>query len=130
MRFSSTYIYCPGESTIHSGKGLLHWKALQIDFEKCHFGKRLLSDIYSLATAQPKSSLGLFREIWGGDRYRGHSINDYLIKINNLYINIYFTTYTLNLSNTMQDFDGLSNTFVQLSFINSYYHLNYFVCFV
>jgi len=29
---------------------LLHWKALQIDLEKCHFGKLLLSDIYSLGS--------------------------------------------------------------------------------
>ena len=34
---------------LDSGKGLLHWKALQIEFEKCHFGKQLLSEIYSLA---------------------------------------------------------------------------------
>ena len=33
----------------HSVQLFLHWKALQIDFEKCHFGKLLLADIYSLA---------------------------------------------------------------------------------
>ena len=31
-------------------------------------------------TALPKSSLGLFREIWGGDRYHGRSINNFLNK--------------------------------------------------
>ena len=41
-------------SIIREGKGLLHWKALQINFEKRHFGKRLSSDIHSHArgTAQ------------------------------------------------------------------------------
>ena len=34
MLFSATCSYCPGESTNNSGKGL------QIDFGKCHLGKR------------------------------------------------------------------------------------------
>ena len=46
MRFQTTYSYCPEESINNSGKRLLHWQALQKDFEKCHFRKRLLSDVY------------------------------------------------------------------------------------
>ena len=38
MQFSATYLYCPGESVCNSGKGLLRWKAPQINFEKCHLG--------------------------------------------------------------------------------------------
>ena len=35
----------------NSGKGgLLHWYAFQIDFEKCHFRKRILSDKITLAS--------------------------------------------------------------------------------
>ena len=33
-----------------SGKGLLHWKAFQIEFEQCNSGKRLLPAIYSFAS--------------------------------------------------------------------------------
>ena len=49
MLFSATYLYCSGESINNTGKGFLHWKSFHIDFEKCHFGKLLLSDIYSHA---------------------------------------------------------------------------------
>ena len=39
MRFSITYLYCPGESIDISGKELLRWKALQIDLPKSFFVK-------------------------------------------------------------------------------------------
>ena len=45
---------------IQLGKGLLHWKPLPIDFEKCHFGKLFLSDIYSFASSAPKFFFGKF----------------------------------------------------------------------
>ena len=57
MPFFTTYLYCPGETIIQSGKGFLHRKALYIDFEKCNFGKRLLTPS---AASPPKSSLGFF----------------------------------------------------------------------
>ena len=60
MHFLATYSYCPGESINHLGMGLFHWKALQIDFEKCHFGKRLLLHIYHTPAAPPKSFLSFF----------------------------------------------------------------------
>ena len=40
---------------------MLHWKALQIDFETCQFGKRLLSDIYSQASGAAQVFLGKIR---------------------------------------------------------------------
>ena len=56
MRFSVTYLYCPGGFIIHSEKALLHWKTLQIDFEKWHFGNWFLS--VPSTVAPPKSFLG------------------------------------------------------------------------
>ena len=58
MQFSATYLHCVGESINNSGKELLYWKTLQIDFEKCHLGKRLLSDICSLASGATQVFFG------------------------------------------------------------------------
>ena len=62
MCFSARYLYCPGEFIIHSGKEFFHWKTLQIEFEKCNFGKSL-SKLYYLAP--PKFFFGPFsRKLW------------------------------------------------------------------
>jgi len=42
MRFSTTYSCCPGEPKNHSRKGLLHWIALQLDFQKMSFWQTAL----------------------------------------------------------------------------------------
>ena len=38
LRFSTTHSYYWRECRNSSGKGFLEWKALEIDFKKCHFG--------------------------------------------------------------------------------------------
>ena len=59
--FSATCLYCPGESTIHPRKGLLHRKAFQIYFDN--------SNLANGSCRQRRRSslfLGLFQEISGG----------------------------------------------------------------
>ena len=74
MQVSATYLYYPGEPIIHSGKGLLHWKALRE--RDCSIGKHfkwqwlidLVGYILPCQRRRPSLFLGIFLGKFGAQR--------------------------------------------------------------